>query len=135
MRLRSGSELSEEGEEKTSEVVWIIKAGGSGGVYGRVTEARLVFDGGTYELPVASYDSVKRTSGSAKKRVRRDDETIVLRLDSGVLGAIVAGADSSPRGSGLEGRGASLLLGKVRLGLRGRPMQALRVFDAKLRSP
>jgi hypothetical protein len=86
----------------------------SGGIYRGVNTLRLSVDGESFECPVISYKARPVSLGSTKKRIRRDDEFLIIALPP----PAVARMEAARR---VTGR-----LGRVELTLSAAQLTALR---------
>lgn len=79
----------------------------SGGIYRGVDTLRLSVDGETFDCPVVSYKARPVTMGTTKKRLRRDNESLIVALPP----AAVTRMEGASRVTGRLGRAEFTLSG------------------------
>jgi hypothetical protein len=106
-----------------SDVLMVVSTRASGGIYRGVPHAVIEVDGTSIVCDVVGYDSRRVTAGAVRAPVRRDDETLTLRLPPEAIDRLVA----VPRASGR--------LGPVRFTLSDPQLAAVRVVRTALAPP
>ncbi len=74
----------------TNPITLIINTVHSGGIYRSASNATLIINGQTLSLSVVDYDRRTKRTGSSKSKIRRDDETIHLRVNATQLQKIIS---------------------------------------------
>jgi hypothetical protein len=101
-------------------VLMVVSTRASGGIYRGVPHAVIDVDGASIACAVVGYDSRRVTAGTARAPVRRDDETVTLRLPPAAIERLAAARQARGR------------LGPVRFTLSDPQLAAVRVVRTAL---